>query len=83
MAETCKLGEEVTNKMLGVGRGLKRIVKLGRERFDCWSLSWNKQSTVLFGWSEFEPKSPCWDWILYWGVSVGIDVWVDKIILDQ
>ena len=55
MAETCKLGEEVTNKMLGVGRGQKRIVKLGRERFDCWPLSWNKQSTVLFGWSEFEP----------------------------
>ena len=49
MAETCKLGEEVTNKMLGVGRGQKRIVKLGRERFDCWPLSWNKQSTVLFG----------------------------------
>ena len=56
MAETCKLGEEVTNKMLGVGRGQKRIVKLGRERFDCWPLSWNKQSTVLFGWSEFEPS---------------------------
>ena len=56
MAETCKLGEEVTNKLLGVGRGQKRIVKLGRERFDCWPLSWNKQSTVLFGWSEFEPS---------------------------
>ena len=28
-------------------------------------------------------KKKCWDRILYWGVSVGIDMWVDKIILDQ
>ena len=48
-------GGGVTNKMLGVGRGQKRTVKLGRERFECWPLSW-KQSTVLFGWSEFEPS---------------------------
>ena len=48
-------GGEVTNEMLGVGRGQKRIVKLGRERFECWPLSW-KQSTVLSGWSEFEPS---------------------------
>ena len=83
MAETCKLGEEVTNKMLGVGRGQKRIVKLGRERFDCWPLSWNKQSTVLFGWSEFEPSPHAGIGSCTGGVSIGIDVWVDKIILDQ
>ena len=45
----------MANKMLGVGRGQKRIVKLGTERFECWPLSW-KQSTMPFGWSEFEPS---------------------------
>ena len=56
MAETCKLGGEVTNKMLGVGRGQKRIVKLARERFKCWPLSWKQSTLVLFGWREFEPS---------------------------
>ena len=48
MVETRKLeGGMVANKMLEVGRGQKRTVKLGKERFECWSLSW-KQSTVLY-----------------------------------
>ena len=55
MVETRKPGGEVANKMLEVGRGQNRTVKLGRERFECWPLSW-KQSTVLFGSSEFEPS---------------------------
>ena len=57
MVETHKPGGggKVANKMLEVGRGQKRTVKLGRERFECWPLSW-KQSTVLFGSSEFEPS---------------------------
>ena len=71
MVETRKLeggGGMVANKMLEVGRGQKRSVKLGRERFECWSLSW-KQSTVLFGWSEFEP-SPHTAMGSFTGVSV-------------
>ena len=56
MVETRKPGGgEVANKMLEVGRGQNRTVKLGRERFECWPLSW-EQSTVLFGSSEFEPS---------------------------
>ena len=58
MVETRKLGGgggKGPKKKSGGGGGQKRTVKLGRERFDCWSLSW-KQSTVLFGSSEFEPS---------------------------
>ena len=55
MVETRKPGGKVANKMLEVGRRQKRTVKLGRERFECWPLSW-KQSTVLFGLREFEPS---------------------------
>ena len=33
--------------MLEVGRGQKRTVKLGKERFECWPLSW-KYSPVWF-----------------------------------
>ena len=40
-----------------------------------------KYSPIWFEW--IWAWSPYCDWILYWGVSVGIDVWVDKIFLDQ
>ena len=55
MVETRKpWGRKVANEMLEVGMEQKRTVKLGRETFECRPLSW-KQSTVLFGLSEFEP----------------------------
>ena len=81
MAETCKLGEEVTNKMLGVGRGQKRIVKLGREGFESWPLNW-KQSTCLVG-VNLNPVPLLRDQIMYWGVSISIIVWVYQMFFDQ
>ena len=67
--------------MLEVGRRQKRTVKPGRKRFECSPLSW-KQSTVLFGLSEFEP-SPHTAIGSCTGVSVLVLTSINLMVTDQ